>query len=120
MGNQQSVKSEPKPIPNLSTLGAVPSSIRSSRKPRVPKDPQKTLGSNIFTEHNGEFPFFCYLLSLTFMQVSTGHKKNAKNKIGRGRKKEGKIFFMYNVESLCFFFSLSLSRIHCCCCNQTK
>lgn len=54
MGNQQSVKSEPKPIPNLSIGAPVPSSIRSSRsKPRVPKDP-RLLGSNIFTEHNGE------------------------------------------------------------------
>ncbi|KAG5678000.1 hypothetical protein PVAND_007711 [Polypedilum vanderplanki] len=53
MGNQQSVKSEPKTIPNLSSIqGAVPSSIRSSRsKPRVPKD-SRTLGSNIFTEHS--------------------------------------------------------------------
>lgn len=51
MGNQQ-VK-EPKITPNLSTLGAV-SAIRSSRKPRVAKDSKTSLGSNIFTEHNGE------------------------------------------------------------------
>lgn len=50
MGNQQSVK-EPKP--NLSTLGAV-SSIRSSRKPRVPKDSRILGSNNIFTEHHGE------------------------------------------------------------------
>jgi hypothetical protein len=50
MGNQQ-VK-EPKP--NLSTLGAV-SSIRSSRKPRVPKDSRIIGSNNIFTEHHGEF-----------------------------------------------------------------
>lgn len=50
MGNQQ-VK-EPKP--NLSTLGAV-SSIRSSRKPRVPKDSRILGSNNIFTEHHGEF-----------------------------------------------------------------
>lgn len=50
MGAQQ-VKE--RPLPNLSSLGA--SSIRSSRsKPRVPKD-SRILGSNIFTEHNGEF-----------------------------------------------------------------
>lgn len=51
MGNQQSAK-EPKP--NLSTLGAV-SSIRSSRKPRVPKDSRIIGSNNIFTEHHGEF-----------------------------------------------------------------
>lgn len=50
MGNQQ-VK-EPKP--NLSTLGAV-SSIRSSRKPRVPKDSRILGSNNIFTEHHGKF-----------------------------------------------------------------
>lgn len=52
MGNQQSTR-EPKP--NLSTLGAA-SSIRASRKPRVPKD-RNIVGSanNIFTEHHGRF-----------------------------------------------------------------
>lgn len=55
MGNQQSVKSEPKPIPNLS-IGAVPSSIRSSRSSKSSKikDP-RILGSNIFTEHSGKY-----------------------------------------------------------------
>ena len=57
MGNQQSVK-EPKP--NLSTLGAV-SSIRSSRKPRVPKDSRILGSNNIFTEHHGEFSQFILL-----------------------------------------------------------
>lgn len=38
-----------------STLGVGTNSIRLSKtKPRVPKD-NKTLGSNIFTEHNGKF-----------------------------------------------------------------
>lgn len=58
MGNQQSVK-EPKP--NLSTLGAV-SSIRSSRKPRVPKDSRIIGSNNIFTEHHGKFSHSFMLL----------------------------------------------------------
>lgn len=61
MGNQQSVK-EPKP--NLSTLGAV-SSIRSSRKPRVPKDSRILGSNNIFTEHHGKFSLV--LTSLSFI-----------------------------------------------------
>lgn len=82
MGNQQSVKSESKPLQNQSL---VPSSIRSSRKPRVPKDP-RTIG-NIFTEHSGEFDSQTFLFE--FVQAPTGlHRMNKKN--GRGRKK-GKI-----------------------------
>lgn len=53
MGNQHSVK-EPKP--NLSTLGAV-SSIRSSRKPRVPKDSRILGSNNIFNQHQGRLHF---------------------------------------------------------------
>lgn len=65
MGNQQ-VK-EPKP--NLSTLGAV-SSIRSSRKPRVPKDSRILGSNNIFTEHHGEF-----LSHLECFKLVDGHEK---------------------------------------------
>lgn len=51
MGAQQ-VKERPTPSANLGVIAG--SSIRSSRsKPRVPKD-SRILGSNIFTEHNGE------------------------------------------------------------------
>lgn len=111
MGNQQSVKSEPKPIPNLSTLGAVPSSIRSSRsKPRVPKDP-RTLGSNIFTEHNGEFPPLFVLIS--FVQVSTGHKKECEseeqNWEERKKERKKKIFFLCTTSNrYASFFSFFL------------
>lgn len=53
MGAQQ-VKERPTPSANLGVIAG--SSIRSSRsKPRVPKD-SRILGSNIFTEHNGESP----------------------------------------------------------------
>lgn len=78
MGNQQ-VK-EPKP--NLSTLGAV-SSIRSSRKPRVPKDSRIIGSNNIFTEHHGKF-LLCFSLPLCsqhkkqkfHLEISfEGHKK---------------------------------------------
>lgn len=49
-----------------STLGAG-ASIRSIRtKPRVPKD-ARTIASNIFTEHSGEFHFFfSFLFSFFF------------------------------------------------------
>lgn len=46
-----------------SSLGAG-SSIRSSRnKSRVPKD-SRILGSNIFTEHSGKYPFWMLILSM--------------------------------------------------------
>lgn len=76
MGNQQSVK-EPKP--NLSTLGAV-SSIRSSRKPRVPKDSRILGSNNIFTEHHGKFSPFI-LLKIPFWILENGNFMLEKRKV---------------------------------------
>lgn len=102
MGNQQSVKSEPKPIPNLSTLSAVPSSIRSSRsKPRVPKgqDP-RTIGSNIFTEHNGKSTFF--VSSLCKSRQDILKKTERRTIFGRRGRKKKKLFVHWDYKGNCY------------------
>lgn len=96
MGAQQ-VKE--RPLPNLSSLGA--SSIRSSRsKPRVPKD-SRILGSNIFTEHNGEFkwnPYFLFSRHHTFHVLRFMLKKNKKSYfIGQKEWKKNISFILFFV-----------------------
>lgn len=57
MGAQQ-VKERSSNSSGGGLVGLAGSSIRQSKtKPRAPKDSQRTLGSNIFTEHNGEYSF---------------------------------------------------------------